>query len=83
MTVRARTQPDKRRSLADAIELVRDGAERAQALSDSVAQRRKALASAQERLRDRARERVALLGGGQDPPGSLSPAAHHSGSAPN
>ena len=63
--------------------MLRDGEQRAQALAASVGERREALRVAEQRLRERARERVALLGGGQHPPGSLSPAAHHGGSAPN
>ncbi len=57
--------------------------EQARALAASAEQRRDALAAAERRLRKRARERIAVLGGGQHPPGSLSPAAHHSASAPD
>ncbi len=63
--------------------MLRDGADRAQALAGSAKQRRDALDAAEARLRERARQRVAVLGGGQETAGDLSPAAHHGGSAPN
>ncbi len=63
--------------------MLHDDRVRAHALAGGVAERRAALGDAERRLRERARERVALLGGGQRNGGSLSPAAHHGGSAPN
>jgi argininosuccinate lyase len=62
--------------------MLRDGEQRARALAASVAERRDALRVAEHALRERARERVALLGGGQHPLGSLSPEAHHGRSPP-
>jgi argininosuccinate lyase len=62
--------------------MLRDGEQRARALAASVAERRDALRVAEQALRERARERIALLGGGQHPLGSLSPEAHHGRSAP-
>ena len=50
---------------------------RAAGLAASVAQRRAALAAAEDDLLRRARERVAPGDDGQRPAGSLSPAAHH------
>jgi argininosuccinate lyase len=60
------------------------GADRARAagLAASVAQRREALARAEEALLERARARV-VGNGGQGPDGSLSPAAHHGAAGPN
>jgi argininosuccinate lyase len=58
-------------------------AARARALAAGVAERRAALRAAEDRLRERARERVQLLGGGQGGRGSLSPAAHHDATPPN
>jgi hypothetical protein len=63
--------------------MLRADGDQARALAASAAQRRDALAGAEGRLRQRARERIAVLAGGQHPPGSLSSADHHSASAPN
>jgi argininosuccinate lyase len=63
--------------------MLRADAERARALAADVARRRERLDGAQTRLRERARARIALLGDGQHPPGSLSVAAHHDESAPD
>jgi argininosuccinate lyase len=63
--------------------MLRADGERAVALAASVGERRAAAQAAEERLHDRARARIELLGGGQHPGGSLSPAAHHGESAPD
>jgi ABC-type uncharacterized transport system ATPase component len=57
--------------------------EHARALAADIGRRRERLHAAEARLRDRARARIDLLDGGQHPPGSLSPAAHHGESAAN
>lgn len=60
--------------------MVREGREHAAALARSVAQRRAALAAAEQALRARARERV---DGGQSRARSLSPTAHHDAAREN
>lgn len=63
--------------------MLADGRTQAAQLAAGVATRRAAAHDAQRALRERARARIDLLGGGQDPGGSLSPAAHHGESTPN